>query len=188
MFFTFFIFLPISLVAFFVDFILAVVISTAVDATLFLPLALVWAVFGTGTITLLLGVLLVARMDIEFSDDILKRLPLRILYSYFSGAALIYGGVQFDKLFSPGFAETEQFIPFLIAAFVVGTVIYLLHWLLTRQICKAIIVRRERKRNAWFEAWAKRPPVAGSRDVHVTTYEEEHDKELEEFNNIVENQ
>ena len=186
MFFTLFIFLPAAFVAFFADFILAVLISVSADGALFLPLALLWAVLGTGVITLLLGVLMTALMDIELADDIIKRLPSRILYSYLSAAALIYGGVLEDKLFYPGFAAGGQFVPFLVLAFLACTGIYVLHWWLTRRVCRAIVARRTRKRNAWYARLVDSP--SGGSDVHVSTYEEERQKELEKFAEIVENQ
>jgi hypothetical protein len=188
MLFTFFVFLPIAFFAFLLDFMPAVLIAVAVDTTLFLPLTLLWILLGTGAVTLLLGIIPTACMSVEFAEDWIKRLPFRILCSYVSAAIMIFGGAKLDKLISPGFSAGEQFIPFLIAAFAVCTVIYIGHWLLTRFVCQRIVAHRTHKRNAWFEAWANQPSVGSGRNAHVTTWQEEYDKVIEKFSEIVDNQ
>ena len=178
----------IGFAVFLLDCILAIVISVVIDVALYVPIALLWALFGTGLITLLFGVISTACMSAESAEDFIRSLPLRILGSCISAAYLLYGGITLDKLFFPGFIETDRFVPFLIVSIVVCMVIYIGHWLLTRWVCQKIADHHEKKQNEWLQDWEKRPHAGISHDEHVSTWEEQYNKELEKFNDIVENQ
>ena len=176
----------IALASFFLDFFLALLVGAAVDATLYVPICLLWLTLGTGLISALCGVLQTAVIEREFCGMVIKRLFYRWGYSYILAAALMYNGVDSDCLFYPGFAEGEQFIPFLIMAFLVCSVIFFLHWLVTRAFCKRVAAYRARaaqKREVAYREWQKNNP--GWTEPYP---EPERDEELEKFSEIVDNQ
>ncbi len=177
----------IALLTFFVDVFLGLLIGSSVETALYVPVILLWVAIGSGLLSVLSGVLQTAVIEREFSGLAIKRLFYRWIYSYAVAAVLVMNGVNSDCLFTAGFAETDKFIPFLVVAFLVCTVCFALHWLLTRMLCKKVAAQRDAaaaRRDEEYRKWRENNPIGYS----SPDPEPEEDKEFKKFCEIVDNQ
>ena len=173
------------------------ILVNLVPEAYYLPTDALCAVFVTGIFTIGINTSLSALLEDDLYDDWLFVPIIRWITSYFPVIGAIAFGIQEGKIFGEEYISenTAEFSVFAVIAFVLCTAIFAGHFFLGKKICGAIYAHKECHYGRLSGELNKKPIVytgssgssSDSGDTR-TALEKQRDKELEDFNNIVENQ